>query len=364
MNWNAHIVWFCSLTINLTLSLLFANFWNRQPSLSSEPSLHPSSSPTETSIPSSQPSVQPTQSSVPTIHGSNMPSKSVAPSTMPSLSPTLSSAPSFNPSGNPSTSVEPSSQPSNQPTQSSNPSWSPSNLPSETVEPSNNPTIRPSVSSAPSYTPSQMPSETTEPSHHPSGKPSVSSLPSLMPSQFPTTTTSPSYSPSPPPTQQPTTPPPTKQPTTTIGPYQFDDPCVENGSSPLAGATVLLYNTRGEYVATATTDENGVVVFHDLPGGRYSAKLANDPICPTSEPSIAPSISSLPTQSPVIPGPSAQVFDPCVGGNTPLVGATVRLVDIYQVTIQTVTTDQNGWYVFDTTPPGARFRIVVDYPQC
>ena len=131
----------------------------------------------------------------------------------------------------------------------------------------------------------------------------------------------------------------------------------------MVGATILLYDIYGNNVASATTDENGSVSFHGLPGSRYSVQ-AIYPECPSFPPSVAPSITSSPTPRPTRTGITGQVNDPCVAGDVPLAGVTVRLVDVRGDTIQSTTTDSNGVYVFASQPPGTRYGISIDYPDC
>ena len=138
-----------------------------------------------------------------------------------------------------------------------------------------------------------------------------------------------------------------------VGPYQFQDPCVPGENSPLVGATVQLFDTYGVFVTNSTTDENGEVTFYGLPGGRYSVQAIYPP-CPTSIPTVAPSITPI----------TYQFDDPCVpGGNSPLVGAAVQLLDTFGVFVSNATTDNNGEVTFYGLPRG-RYSVQAIYPPC
>lgn len=147
-----------------------------------------------------------------------------------------------------------------------------------------------------------------------------------------------------------------------MGPYQFDDPC-KDGNEPLIGATVLLFNRRGGYVTNSTTDENGVVEFTGLPGTRYSVEVIYHEC--TSQPSLAPSYTSLPSSKPTVTNWGGPEFDPCSAeDDVPLVGARVTLYDARGKYMENTTTGSDGYYTFTGEPPGARYSIVVDYPEC
>jgi hypothetical protein len=122
------------------------------------------------------------------------------PSSTPSSSINPSSEPSESPSSTPSSSINPSSEPSESPSQSPSvkPSGSPSQSPS--VRPSGSPSQSPTLSAAPSVSswPSSLPS--CLPSDEPSGFPSESQVPTYVPtnepSAFPTVSPVPSNTPS------------------------------------------------------------------------------------------------------------------------------------------------------------------------
>jgi len=131
-------------------------------------------------------------------------------------------------------------------------------------------------------------------------------------------------------------------------------------------------------VTQSVTDENGVVEFSGLPGGRYSVQVVYDE-CLSPEPSYSPSglpsgdstalpssiptTASLPSNPPSEePGLRNQVTDPCVGG--PLIGATVRLIGTRNTVVDQATTDSEGYYTFTIPPPGMRYTIQIDYPEC
>ena len=183
------------------------------------------------------------------------------------------------------------------------------------------------------------------------------------------------------PTTQPT-PAPSPEPTTTLGPFYFEDPCVDG--EPLVNGTVLVLNLNGDVVTQGYTDENGIFFIAGLPnppGTRYGVKLVTEE-CPSAEPSTAPSFASseLPSVSPsTSSSPSAvptmtsiptssrdQVCcsDPCVEGDEPLVGVTVYLKGIRNATLDQTITDSDGYYNFATMPSGMRFSILVDRSDC
>jgi len=128
-------------------------------------------------------------------------------------------------------------------------------------------------------------------------------------------------------------------------------------------------------VTNSTTDEHGVVEFIGLPGSRYSVQVIVHE-CPSAEPSLAPSSTSLPSSIPTSTNfPSTpptrkggaligQETDPCVGGDAPLVGAIVKLIGVRNVVIDQTVTDDEGYYVFEVPPPGMRYTLEVDYPDC
>lgn len=138
-----------------------------------------------------------------------------------------------------------------------------------------------------------------------------------------------------------------------VGPYQFQDPCVPGGNSPLVGAAVQLLDTFGVFVSNATTDNNGEVTFYGLPRGRYSVQAIYPP-CPTYKPTASPSIT---------PFIIDQVSCPCNGENLPLAGVPVSLVGAFGQTSETTTSDSEGYYSFQSQPPGSRYSIVVDCPE-
>ena len=233
--------------------------------------------------------------------------------------PSLSSAPSFIPSMMPSLSTQPSSQPSFQPSISSAPSCSiirerVPNPCTDTGEPyltgaivrlyvdrvfvAQNVTDEEGYYEFHCYSgvyrveveepdcPSMMPS-----TEH-SVAPSVSSGPSLIPSESPSLSSNPSSNPSQSPSSNESQSPSTSsKPTCEVIRDRVIDPCDE--SSFLVGAEVTLLYDRIEF--KTVTDQDGYYEFSCLSlTGDYEISVEL-PDCTTLQPSLHPTVSSLPS---------------------------------------------------------------------
>jgi hypothetical protein len=162
------------------------------------------------------------------------------------------------------------------------------------------------------------------------------------------------------------------------------DPCYPDPVA-LVGAKVLLKDFAGNIIDEAWTDEEGYYTFSGLPWSRFSVEVIYHECAsahPSSEPTLNPSKSSIPTRSPSsVPSISIhptssptvsptegmvirrRVLDPCYDEEVVLVNATVYLYDFGGNLVRNTTTGSDGYYEFSGLR-WSRFFTEVIYPEC
>ena len=199
-------------------------------------------------------------------------------------------------------------------------------------------------------------------------------------------------------------------PVVSIGDYVWidadKDGVQDEGELPVAGVEVTLLAADGETViATTTTDENGYYVFTDLPGSTefivefpttvtvgditYPLTEQNSGSDDAADSDADPESGRVSVTTPASGANSAEpgeADDPTIDagyvappvsigdrvwldadrdgqqdeGESPVPGATVRLLDPEGNEVATTETDENGYYAFTDLPPGVDY--VVEFP--
>ncbi|WP_415623896.1 SdrD B-like domain-containing protein, partial [Macrococcoides canis] len=161
----------------------------------------------------------------------------------------------------------------------------------------------------------------------------------------------------------------------------------DENEEPVSGVTVTLKDDTGKVIATTTTDETGHYIFEDLEDGTYTVEFTvpeGYEVTPvTSNEENVDGNSNKAVTPATIDGEDNMTIDlglvvsekPCVKigdyvwndenrngiqdkGEQPIAGVTVTLEDENGKVIETTTTDENGYYVFECVEPG---KYVVNF---
>jgi len=259
-----------------------------------------------------------------------------------------------------------------------------------------------------------------------SGPPSHSSQPTHTPSSVPSVSAVPTKNPTPTPTSKPTNPTPSPVGGMTIHNRVYDS-CVAgdvplvgvavtlyNAFGGFVGETVSdsdgyytftglpfgRYRTEIDYpeciqqvTQQAKSSSLNLLSTYQSPLSKpsYDQSISGAPTpilsaspstsaYPSVQESQTPFLSFLPTAVPTknpTPDPTSkptpslkatttihrQAHDPCVEGDSPLVGATVNVYNVFGDMVGQTVTDNDGYYTFSGLPMG-RYRTEIDYPDC
>ena len=143
------------------------------------------------------------------------------------------------------------------------------------------------------------------------------------------------------------------------------------GDSPIGGVTVTLKDAGGNIVGTAITDANGNYAFNNLPAGTYTVVETNKPgyldvsdidggnpnsIAVTLTPGQTSAGNDFVDERTATLGDRVWLDTNANGvqdaGELGLAGVTVKLLNSAGATVNTLTTDANGNYLFNNLSPG------------
>jgi hypothetical protein len=143
------------------------------------------------------------------------------------------------------------------------------------------------------------------------------------------------------------------------------------GDSPIGGVTVTLKDAGGNIVGTAITDANGNYAFNNLPAGTYTVVETNKPgyldvsdidggnpnsIAVTLNPGQTSAGNDFVDERTATLGDRVWLDTNANGvqdaGELGLAGVTVKLLNSAGATVNTLTTDANGNYLFNNLSPG------------